>query len=55
VSGYYTEICQHILDEFNKIKKRYEENDTSSQNQSDNKRHPKQKCRQSRRDSDSAL
>ncbi|CAF1461712.1 unnamed protein product, partial [Adineta steineri] len=55
VSGYSTEICQHILDEFNKIKKRYEENDTSSQNQADNKHYPKQKCRQSRRDSDSAL
>jgi hypothetical protein len=54
VSGYPVEVCQQILDEFEKVKKRHKEIAASSPNQTDKHEH-KYLCRLYRRHSDSAL
>ena len=54
VSGYPTEVCQQILDEFDKVKEHQEELAASSPNHTDKHRH-KYLCRLHRCHSDSAL
>ncbi len=54
ISGYPTEVCQEILDEFEKVKKHQEQIATLSPNQTHEHRH-RHLCRRHRRHSDSAL
>jgi hypothetical protein len=54
ISGYPVEVCQEILDEFEKVKKHQEQIATLSPNQTDEHRH-RHLCGRHRRHSDSAL
>jgi hypothetical protein len=54
ISGYRAEICQEILDEFEKVKNHQEQIATLSPNQTHEHRH-RHLCRRHRRHSDSAL